>query len=122
MVPSFDKTDTDKPSFMHLFLGKNDCKITADKKDTQGNIILLDSNVKHIVKMCNGCDLFLLIDPGNTIAEQFLVIFEKTVSHLYGMCSGWHRQGFLWKTEQSICFLLYTKAVIQCRTDKFVNG
>lgn len=72
VIPSFDKTDIHKHPFMHLFLGKNGCKITADKKDIQGNIILLDSNVKHIVKEGNGCDFFLLIDPTSTIAEQLL--------------------------------------------------
>lgn len=70
VIPSFDKTDMHKHPFMHLFFGRNSCKITAEKNEIQGNIILLDSNVKHIVKEGNGCDFFLLIDPTSTIAEQ----------------------------------------------------
>lgn len=70
IVPSFDKTDTHKHPFMHLFLGKNGCKITANNKEIQGNIILLDSNVKHVVELGNDCDFFLLIDPTSVIAEQ----------------------------------------------------
>ena len=72
IIPSFDKTATHKHPFMHLFFSQNGCKITSDKKDLQGNIILLDSNVKHIVKENNGCDFFLLIDPTSVIAEQLL--------------------------------------------------
>lgn len=77
IVPSFNKTDTHKHPFMHLFLGKNGCKVTVDKKDLQGNIILLDSNVKHVVKEDNGCDFFLLVDPTSIIAEQFLDKYMK---------------------------------------------
>lgn len=72
IIPSFDKTDTHKHPFMHMFFGKSGCRITVDKKDIQGNAILLDSNVKHVVKEGNDCDFFLLIDPTSTIAEQFL--------------------------------------------------
>lgn len=72
LIPSFDKTATHKHPFMHLFFGKNGCKITADKKELQGNIILLNSNVKHTVNENNGCDFFLLIDPTSTIAEKIL--------------------------------------------------
>ena len=72
IVPSFEKTDTHKHPLMHLFFGKNGCKITADGNEIQGNIILLDSNVKHIVKEGNGCDFFLLIDPTSVIAEQLI--------------------------------------------------
>lgn len=72
IIPSFNKTATHKHPFMHLFFSKKGCKITADKKEIQGNIILLDSNVKHAVNEGNGCDFFLLIDPTSTIAEKFL--------------------------------------------------
>ncbi|MCH5296566.1 MAG: helix-turn-helix transcriptional regulator [Ruminococcus sp.] len=70
VIPSFRKTATHKHPFLHLFFGKNGCKITANGREIQGNIILLDSSVKHIVKDGNGCDFFLLIDPTSVIAEQ----------------------------------------------------
>ncbi|MGN0386747.1 MAG: hypothetical protein ACI4EX_12800 [Lachnospiraceae bacterium] len=70
VIPSFDKTDMHKHPFMHLFFGKKGCKITVEKKEIQGNIILLDTNVEHIAKEGNGCDFFLLIDSTSTIAEQ----------------------------------------------------
>lgn len=72
MIPSFRKTDTHKHPFMHLFFGKNGCKIKTDKKELQNNIILLNSNVKHSVEEGNDCDFFLLIDPTSAIAEKIL--------------------------------------------------
>lgn len=70
IIPSFNKTATHKHPFLHLFWGKNGCKITTDKKELQGNIILLDSNVKHAVDDRTDCDFFLLIDPTSAIAEK----------------------------------------------------
>lgn len=70
IIPSFGKTDTHKHPLMHLFFGKHGCKVTADGKEIRGNIVLLDSNVKHIAKDENGCEFFLLIDPTSVIAEQ----------------------------------------------------
>lgn len=72
IVPSFDKTETHKHPFMHLFVGQNECKIKTDKKELQGNIILIDSNVRHAVGDDSNCDFFLLIDPTSAIAEQIL--------------------------------------------------
>ena len=70
IVPSFDKTATHKHPFLHLFSGQNKCKIKTDKKELQGNIILIDSNNRHAVEPGNDCDFFLLIDPTSAIAEQ----------------------------------------------------
>lgn len=72
VVPSFCKTATHKHPFMHLFVGKNGCKIKIEKKELKNNIILLDSNVKHAVEDGNDCDFFLLIDPTSAIAEKVL--------------------------------------------------
>ena len=72
IVPSFEKTATHKHPFMHLFFGQNDCKIKTDKKELQGNIILIDSNVRHAVGDDSNCDFFLLIDPTSAIAEKIL--------------------------------------------------
>ncbi|MDE7062670.1 MAG: hypothetical protein K2O73_05430, partial [Lachnospiraceae bacterium] len=69
IIPSFEKTDTHKHPMTHLFFGRNGCKITADGKEIQNNIVLLDSNVKHILNDGSGCDFFLLIDPTSVIAE-----------------------------------------------------
>lgn len=70
IIPSFGVADTHKHPLSHLYFGKYGCKITADGKEIQGNVIWLDSNVKHIVKDGNGCDFFLLIDPTSVITEQ----------------------------------------------------
>lgn len=70
IVPSFDKTATHKHPFMHLFFGQNRCTIKTDKKELQGNIILIDSNKRHAVEPGNDCIFFLLIDPTSAIAEQ----------------------------------------------------
>ena len=70
IVPSFEKTATHKHPFLHLFSGQNKCKIKTDKKELQGNIILIDSNNRHAVEPGNDCDFFLLIDPTSAIAEQ----------------------------------------------------
>ena len=70
IIPSFGAADTHKHPLSHLFFGKHGCKVTADGKEIQGNVIWLDSNVKHIVKNGNGCDFFLLIDPTSVIMEQ----------------------------------------------------
>ena len=70
VIPAYNKTDSHKHPFMHLFFGKNGCKIIADKKEIQGNIILLKSNIKHAVNEECNCDFFLLIEPTSTIVEQ----------------------------------------------------
>lgn len=70
VIPTYNKTDSHKHPFMHLFFGKNGCKIIADKKEIQGNIILLKSNIKHAVNEECKCDFFLLIEPTSTIVEQ----------------------------------------------------
>lgn len=72
VIPTYNRTASHKHPFMHLFLGENGCKIIADKKEIQGNIILLNSNVKHAVNEESNCDFFLLIEPTSAIAEQFL--------------------------------------------------
>lgn len=72
VIPTYNKTDSHKHPFMHIFFGENRCKIMADKKEIQGNIILLKSNVKHTINENNNCDFILLIEPTSTIAEQFL--------------------------------------------------
>lgn len=77
IIPSFEKTDMHKHPLAHLFFGRHGCIITADGKEIQGNIILLDSNVKHIVKKNNGCEFFLLIDPTSVIAEQLKKIYMQ---------------------------------------------
>mgnify|MGYP003507502205 FL=1 len=49
IVPSFERTATHRHPFMHLFFGQNECKIKTDKIELQGNIILIDSNIRHAV-------------------------------------------------------------------------
>ena len=70
VVPTFDKTATHKHPFMHLFFGKDKCIIKTDKDEITGNIILVDSNVRHAVGDNSNCDFFLLIDPTSIIAER----------------------------------------------------
>ena len=72
IVPSFEKTATHKHPFMHLFFGQNECKIKTDKIELQGNIILIDSNIRHAVGDDSNCNFFLLIDPTSAIAEKIL--------------------------------------------------
>lgn len=72
VIPSFNKTVTHKHPFMHLFCGKNGCKVIADEKEIQGNIILTNSNVKHATNEDNNFDFFLLIEPTGTIAKMLL--------------------------------------------------
>lgn len=72
IVPSFERTTTHKHPFMHLFFGQNECKIKTDKIELQGNIILIDSNIRHAVGDDSNCNFFLLIDPTSAIAEKIL--------------------------------------------------
>lgn len=72
IVPSFERTTTHKHPFMHLFFGQNECKIKTDKIELQGNIILIDSNIRHAVGNDSNCNFFLLIDPTSAIAEKIL--------------------------------------------------
>ena len=69
-MPTYNKTDIHKHPFMHLFFGENGCKIIAEKKEIQGNIIMLNSNIKHVVNEECSYDFFLLIEPTSNIAEQ----------------------------------------------------
>ena len=70
IIPSYYKTDIHKHPFLHLFAGKKSCRITVGKENIWGNIILLDSRVRHAVEAGNNCAFFLLIDPTSIIAEQ----------------------------------------------------
>ncbi|MBQ8281049.1 MAG: helix-turn-helix transcriptional regulator [Lachnospiraceae bacterium] len=70
VVPSFVKTESHKHPMMHIFLGKNDCRITVNGQEYFGRAIVVDSNVKHIVKEESGCDIIMLIDPTCDLAEQ----------------------------------------------------
>lgn len=70
IIPSYGKTEMHKHPMQHLFFGEYSCNVSADGKEIQGNIIFLDSNVKHVVEEGNGCDFFILIDPTSIIAEQ----------------------------------------------------
>lgn len=70
VVPSFDRTDLHKHPPLHLFFSERECRITVGEGEFRGNVILLDSNIKHIAKNGNGCDFFLLIDPTSTAAGQ----------------------------------------------------
>lgn len=72
VLPSFSKTATHKHPFMHLFVGANGCKIKVEKRELQSNIIMLDSNVEHVVEDRADCDFFLLIDPTSAIAEKII--------------------------------------------------
>ena len=77
IIPSFSKTEFHKHPFMHLFFSRKGCKVKVDKKEIQGNIIFLDSNVKHAVEEGSDCEFFLLIDSTSALAERIL---EKYVS------------------------------------------
>ncbi len=70
VVPSFVKTEAHKHPMMHVFLGKKDCRITINGDEYTGRAIVVDSNVKHIVKEESGCDIIILIDPTCVLAEQ----------------------------------------------------
>lgn len=69
VVPSFVKTESHKHPMMHIFLGKKDCRVTVNGKDYSGRAIVVDSNVKHIVKEESGCDIIMLVDPSCDLAE-----------------------------------------------------
>lgn len=70
IIPSYQKTDMHKHPMLHIFWGDDICKVTADNKEFSGKVILLKSDIKHIVQEKNGCRFFLLIDPTSDIAEQ----------------------------------------------------
>ena len=55
---------------MHLFVGSKTCQIVVNDEKVQGNRILLDSNVKHMVEPDHHCDFFLLIDHTSHVARQ----------------------------------------------------
>ena len=42
IIPSYTKTVMHKHPFMHLFFSEKECVITANEKDIQGNMILLN--------------------------------------------------------------------------------
>ena len=81
IIPSYYKTDIHKHPFLHLFAGKKGCRITVGKENIQGNIILLDSRVRHAVEAGNNCAFFLLIDPTSIIAEQIREQYIKGGSY-----------------------------------------
>lgn len=70
VMPTYNKTDIHKHPFMHLFLGIHGCNIIAENKKIQGNIIILKSNIEHVVNEKCNYDFFLLIEPTSTVAEQ----------------------------------------------------
>lgn len=72
ILPSFKKADTHKHPLLHMFFGKDNCKIMVNDTVVEGPVLLLNSNVKHTAKAGNGCTFFLLIDPTSVIAEQLL--------------------------------------------------
>lgn len=75
ILPSFPKADMHRHPMLHLFYGSNGCVITANGERCSGKMIVLDSNIKHIAEADNGCELFLLIDPTSSIAEQMKSTF-----------------------------------------------
>lgn len=75
ILPSFPKADMHRHPMLHLFYGSNGCVITANGERCSGKTIVLDSNIKHIAESGNGCELFLLIDPTSSIAEQMKSTF-----------------------------------------------
>ena len=81
IIPSYYKTDIHKHPFLHLFAGKKGCRIIVGKENIQGNIILLDSKVRHAVEVGNNCAFFLLIDPTSIIAEQIREQYMKGGSY-----------------------------------------
>ena len=81
IIPSYYKTDIHKHPFLHLFAGKKSCRITVGKENIWGNIILLDSSVRHAVEVGNNCTFFLLIDPTSIIAEQIREQYIKGGSY-----------------------------------------
>lgn len=81
IIPSYYKTDIHKHPFLHLFAGKKSCRITVGKENIWGNIILLDSRVRHAVEVGNNCAFFLLIDPTSIIAEQIREQYIKGGSY-----------------------------------------
>ena len=70
VVPSFVKTESHKHPMMHIFLGRKECRITINGQEYLGRAIIVDSNVKHIVREESGCDIIMLIDPTCDLAEQ----------------------------------------------------
>lgn len=50
LFPSFVRAQVHKHPFMHLFVGSKTCQIVVNDEKVQGNRILLDSNVKHMVE------------------------------------------------------------------------
>ena len=58
IIPSYYKTDIHKHPFLHLFAGEKSCRITVGKENICGNIILLDSRVRHAVEVGNNCIFF----------------------------------------------------------------
>lgn len=70
LFPSFVRAQVHKHPFMHLFVGSKTCQVVVNDEKVQGNRILLDSNVKHMVEPDHHCDFFLLIDHTSHVARQ----------------------------------------------------
>ena len=81
LFPSFVRAQVHKHPFMHLFVGSKTCQIVVNDEKVQGNRILLDSNVKHMVEPDHHCDFFLLIDHTSHVARQLRENYLQTVSY-----------------------------------------
>lgn len=57
LFPSFVRAQVHKHPFMHLFVGSKTCQIVVNDEKVQGNRILLDSNVKHMVEPAPYCHM-----------------------------------------------------------------
>ena len=74
IIPSFSKTEFHKHPFMHLFFSRKGCKVKVDKKEIQGNVIFLDSNVKHAVE--EGSDLLFFQGLNSTPSWLWLQTYS----------------------------------------------
>ncbi len=72
LIPSYSKTDVHKHPFLHLFFSEQGGKITVEGNEIQSEIILLNSNVSHVLKENNNWSFFLLIDPTSAIAKKIV--------------------------------------------------
>lgn len=117
ILPSFPKAEMHRHPMLHLFYGSNGCAIIANGEKCSGETVVLDSDINHIAEFGNGCELFLLIDPTSSIAEQMKSTFFANGQFFAGCGSNVSLPNDLWHLSDEDIIALVHKLLLTIGID-----
>lgn len=81
VIPTYHHVEMHKHMMQHMFIGNSECVLMLPEEVSSGNIIFLESGIKHANDPNHSSQLFLLIDTTSALARQIRERYLKGKSY-----------------------------------------